>query len=106
MSTMQSPLSQALFSRSQAATLGLLYARPDESFYFRQVVNATGLAVGQIQRELARLADAGIIERYREGQHVYFRAAKDCPIFDEMRSIVTKVIGPAAMLRAAMAPLE
>jgi uncharacterized protein len=106
MSTMLAPLSNALFSRAQAAILGLLYSRADESFYFRQIVATTGLAIGQAQRELVHLVDAGILDKSRQGMHVYFRAAKTCPIFEELRQIVAKIIGPGDILRRALLPLK
>ena len=41
----------ALFPRTRRAVLGLLYSHPDEAFYLRQIIEITGLAVGQVQRE-------------------------------------------------------
>ena len=103
---MRDPLSVTLFSKSQASILGLLYGRPDESYYFRQIVTQSGLGVGHVQRELESLSTAGIIERTRKGQHVYYRADARCPIYQELRSIITKTIGPAAVLRDVLDPLK
>ena len=103
---MRDPLSVTLFSKSQASILGLLYGRPDESYYFRQIVTQSGLGVGHVQRDLESLSTAGIIERTRKGQHVYYRADARCPIYQELRSIITKTIGPAAVLRDVLDPLK
>jgi predicted nucleotidyltransferase len=102
---MTDPIADALFSKSQAAVLGLLYGHPDESYYLRQIVQMTGLGLGHGQRELERLAAGGIIERTIQGRHVYFRANPKCPIFDELRSLITKTLGPVGLLRAAMTSL-
>jgi predicted nucleotidyltransferase len=96
----------ALFPKTRRAVLGLLYAHPDEAFYLREIVERTGLAVGQVQRELARLASAGILTRFEQGRHVYFRAERTCPVFEELRGIVLKTLGAVPMLRAALSGIE
>jgi predicted nucleotidyltransferase len=60
--------------------------------------------MGQVQRELAHLSAAGIIRREARGRHVYFQADRGCPIFDELRGIVTKTLGGAALLRGSLEP--
>jgi predicted nucleotidyltransferase len=54
-------LVSVLFGKAQQAVLGLLFGRPDESFYVREIVRATRVGQGAVQRELQRLAEAGII---------------------------------------------
>jgi predicted nucleotidyltransferase len=96
---------QTLFSRNRRAVLGLLYGHPDEKFYFRQIVRLSGGGVGAIQRELKQLAEAGLLCRTVRGNQVYFQASGDCPVFEEMKSILAKTAGAADILRAALAPL-
>jgi len=98
-------LAAALFPQSRRAILGLLYSHPDEAFYLRQIVDLAGLAIGQTQRELKRLAACGILERSEEGRHVYFRASEKCPIYDELRAIVAKTTGAVAAIAKALEPL-
>jgi uncharacterized protein len=99
---LQSP---ALFPKARRAILGLLYSHPDEAFYLRQIVDKTGLGVGHSQRELQRLAKAGILLRTEKDRHVYFQADPACPIYDELRGIITKTVGGAEVLRHALEPL-
>jgi predicted nucleotidyltransferase len=99
------PLGAALFSKNRRAILGLLYAHTDQQFYLRQVVRASGGGIGAVQRELGRLAKAGILRRTVRDKQVYFQADPDCPIFPELRGLVTKTVGVADVLRAALAPL-
>src|SRR5258707_196655 len=40
-----------LFGRTRRAILSLLFTRPDESFYLREIVRRTGGGIGAIQRE-------------------------------------------------------
>jgi predicted nucleotidyltransferase len=95
-------LADALFTRAQAALLGLFYSHPDEAFYLRQVIERTRLGVGHAQRELARLSAAGVLERTLVGRHVFFQAARACPIYEELRSIVGKTVGAASVIRQSL----
>ncbi len=95
-----------LFPKSRQAVLGLLYGRPGEAFYLREIADLTGLGVGYVQRELARRAEAGIIDRTRRGRQVYFRADGSCPIYDDLHGIVTKSLGAAQAVRNALEPLR
>ena len=109
MSTATSPsldLAEILFSRNRRAVLALLLARPDEEFYLRQIVRAAGGGMGAIQRELGQLVQAGILRRTVRHKQVYFQAESACPIFEELRSIVTKTFGIADVLCAALAALD
>ena len=40
-----------------------------------------------------------------EGRGVHFQANPDCPIYEELRSILKKTVGVADVLREALAPL-
>lgn len=70
--------------------LGLLFHRPEERFYLRQIIREVGCGQGAVQRELHRLAAAGILGRTRQGNQVHFQVNADCPIFGELRGIVLK----------------
>ncbi len=98
-------LSSALFGKVRRALLALLYSRSDESFYLRQVVRLTAVGQGAVQRELKQLADAGIITASRQGRMVYYKANRDCPIFDELYRLMTKTAGLADVLRRSLGPL-
>lgn len=51
------------------------------------------IKMGALQRELKQLIEAGIIKRTARGHQVYYQANKDCPIFDELKSIIVKMFG-------------
>lgn len=98
-------LSAVLFSKTRRAILGLLYGHPDEAFYLRQLVRACGGGVGAVQRELRQLAEVGIVRRTTRGNQVYFQANPRCPVYEELRGLITKTAGVGDVLRAALAPL-
>lgn len=98
-------LPATLFGKTRRAVLGLLYGHADEAFYLRQIVRASGCGLGAVQRELKRLAEAGIIRRTIRGPLVYFQADPNCPVFEELKSLVVKTAGVTDILRAALAAL-
>ncbi|MBM4447549.1 MAG: winged helix-turn-helix transcriptional regulator [Chloroflexi bacterium] len=92
----------ALFGKTRRAVLSLIYSRPGEVFYLRQIARATGSGQGAIQSELKRLSDAGIILRMLCGKHVLYRANKECPIYKELKGLITKTAGVVSQLRVAL----
>jgi predicted nucleotidyltransferase len=98
-------VASALFGKSMQTILAHLYGRPDEEFYFREIARSTGTTPSSLQRDLAALAHAGIIDRTVRGHQVYFRANRACPIFDELRGLVVKTFGVADVLKNALRPL-
>ena len=99
-------VSVSLFPKARRVLLGLLFGRPDRAFYLREIVELTGLGVGHVQRELARLSQGEIIRRSKTGRHVYFQANASCPVYEEIRGLVTKTVGAVGVLRQALAPLS
>lgn len=104
--SLRDSVADSLFPKARQAILGLLYGQPDRAFYLREIVQLTGLGIGHVQRELERLSRGEIIQRSRQGRHVYFKAYERCPIFEELRGLVTKTVGCLDILRNALAPLS
>jgi predicted nucleotidyltransferase len=100
-----SSLATALFPKSRRAVLGLLLTHPDEAFYLREIAQKTGLGTGHLHRELDRLSSAGIIRRFTRGRHVYFEADRSCPVYAELRGLITRTLGAAPLIREALLPL-
>lgn len=106
MTTMQTiPLSDALFTATQQKVLGLLYGKPDRSFYANEIARWAQVGKGSLMRELERLQRAGVLTLSRQGNQTHYQANPDCPIYPELLSIVRKTFGIAEPLRAALAPL-
>ncbi|MGB7542905.1 MAG: nucleotidyltransferase domain-containing protein [Burkholderiales bacterium] len=101
----RAPLASALFGKSMQAILAHLFGRPNEEFYLREIARSTATAPSSLQRDLAALTHAGIIERTVRGHQVYFRANRACPVFDELRGLVVKTFGVADILKLALHPL-
>ncbi len=94
--------STVLFGKTRRAVLSLLYGHPTEAFYLREIARISGTGLGAAQREMGQLTAAGIVSRRVSGHQVYFQANSKSPIFDDLRSIVTKTFGVADVLRATL----
>jgi predicted nucleotidyltransferase len=101
---MQQALSELLFPGYRRRVLGLLLLRPDEALHGREIARRTGLPAGTLNRELARLASAGLLKRERRGNQLLYSAERACPVFEEVASILRKTSGVADVLAAALAP--
>ena len=99
-------LGTLFFGTYRRQVLGLLLLHPDESFHLREIARATSTQPGSLRRELAQLADAGVLSRERVGNLVRYKADTACPIYDELRGILKKTAGVADVLRTALAGLS
>lgn len=97
-------VAEALFGKGRREVLALLFGQGGE-YYLRQVAERTGLAVRSVQRELARLVGAGLVERMERGNQVWFRADERSPVHGDLVGLMTKVAGVVGQLRDAMVPL-
>ncbi|MDA8258500.1 MAG: nucleotidyltransferase domain-containing protein [Betaproteobacteria bacterium] len=64
-----------------------------------------GAGSGAVQRELARLAQSGLVTVHPVGNQKHYQANRDSPIYAELCGIVQKTVGLAEPLREALAPL-
>lgn len=98
-------LASALFGKSMQAILAMLFGRPDEEFYLRELARLTATTASSLQRDLAALVGAGIVLRASRGHQVYFRANQSCPVFEELRGLVVKTFGVVDELKRALLAL-
>lgn len=104
-SSMQTSLADALFSGTQQRVLGLIFGQPERSFYATELIGLTGAGSGAVQRELARLAQSGLVTMHPLGNQKHYRANPDSPIYAELCGIAQKTVGLAEPLREALVPL-
>jgi predicted nucleotidyltransferase len=99
-------IANALFTNSQARVLRWLFGHPERSFHLSELRRLTGLASASLQRELNRLAEAGLIHSERVGNLRRFQANPQSPVFHELIALTRKTLGIEPMLREALRPLE
>jgi len=98
-------LSDALFSTVQQRVLAYLFGQPERSFFATELIKLAGGGSGAVQRELARLAESGLVTVKRVGTQKHYQADPKSPLFAELCSIAQKTVGLAEPLREALAPL-
>ncbi len=98
-------LSEALFGKARRRILAALLGQPDEAIYLRQLARVVGMGLGAVQQEVRRLSEAGILLRIVRGHQVYYQANPECPIFNELRSLILKTAGVGDVLAKALRPL-
>jgi predicted nucleotidyltransferase len=97
-------LVDALFSSTQQRVLGMLFGQPDRSFFATELINMLGVGSGAVQRELARLAESGLVTVRKIGTQKHYQANPESPVFHELVGLISKTVGLAEPLRAALAP--
>ncbi len=99
-------IGDALFTKTQQRVLGLLYGKPDKSFYTNEIMRWAAIGRGTISRELDRLVSAGLLSVSREGNQNHYQANQDNPVYNELLGIVRKTFGVADVIRQALKPLD
>ena len=103
---MASKLAELLFKDYRRRALGLLLLHTDKRYHVREIARLTGTVAGTLHKELARLADAGLLLKETVGNQVFYGANRDCPIFEELASILRKTSGLTDVLAGALASLS
>ncbi len=98
-------VADALFTKVQQRVLGVLFGNPGRSFFANEIILLAATGTGAVQRELTRLAGAGLVTVKQVGKQKHYQANPASPVFDELRGLVVKTSGIADVLRAAIAPL-
>jgi predicted nucleotidyltransferase len=99
---MVTDLATVLFGRTRQAVLALMFGHPEESFHVRRIARFAGTGMGALVRELSQLEGCGILRRTVAGRQVFYQADPACPIFHELRGLVTKTAGVSDVLRHAL----
>ena len=99
---MDTMLSTLLFNDSRRRVLSLLLMHPEHRYHVREIARLTGTVAGTINKELRKLADAGVLSKQKQGNQLHYQANRDCLIYDELLSILQKTSGLAEVLAGAL----
>jgi len=89
-------------SKARVEILKLFLFNPDNRFYQRQISSLTRQPIRGVQRELEKFHKIGLIKGSAEGNRIYYKVNKDCPIFQELKSIMFKSVGIAESLKSSL----
>ena len=74
-------------SVSRARILNFLYAFEGQSFYQREIMYETGLALRAVQRELENLGSLGLVKIQKTRSRVYYEINRNSPFFKPFKEI-------------------
>jgi predicted nucleotidyltransferase len=98
-------IATALFSDSQSRVFRWVFGQPDRSYHLSELRRLTGLGSASLQRELNRLAGAGLVRTERVGNLRRFQANPQSPVYGELVALTCKTLGLEPVLREALLPL-
>ncbi|MDT4829611.1 hypothetical protein FQZ97_630360 [compost metagenome] len=98
-------LLDTLFGLQRQRVLSWLLLHPEQALHVRELARLTGTHPGSLHRELARLAEVGLLLRSQQGNQVLYQANRQCPVFEELAGLFRKTSGVVDVLRTALAPL-
>ncbi len=98
-------LTSVLFPDYRRKVLALLLLHPDSSYHQREIARLTETQSGTLSRELVKLVSAGLAVKTRVGNQQHYRVNRDCPIFEELASILRKTSGLTDILAEALGPV-
>lgn len=102
-SIQNAPVLDALFtSQARVEVLKLFFLRSSGRHYLREISSLTDQPVRAIQRELARLEDAGLLISSVDGNRKYFRANRQSPVFPDLRALMAKTAGIEDQLKKVL----
>ena len=99
-------IASALFSDSQSRVFQWLFGQPERSYHLNELLRLTNLGSASLQRELGKLAEAGLVNSEKVGNLRRFQANKDSPVFDELVALTRKTLGAQPLLQEALAPMQ
>jgi len=92
-------LNKLFSSKTRVEILKLFLFNANNSFYQRQISNLTAQSIRGVQREVDKLNKIGIIEKSIQGNRIYYKINKKCPIAQDLKNIFFKSVGIAEALK-------
>jgi predicted nucleotidyltransferase len=96
---------EALFPPTRSDVLVALFGQPQRWWYLSELAEHLGTRPSSLQRELASLVAAGILERRQEGRRTYYRAETRAAVYPELHELVEKTAGLIPTLQRALEPM-
>lgn len=89
-------------SRLRKGLLNLYFANPNKKFYLRELERILDFSVANIRRELIKLKKIGLFRIENRGNLTYYYLNKSFPLFQELKSIISKTSGAPRILKESL----
>ncbi len=80
-------------SKTRIKLLMRLFLNPATRAYLRELAKEFGVSTNSVREELNQLTKANLLKSEKNGRNVYYKANENHPLFPELKSMVTKVMG-------------
>ena len=86
-------------SKIRRDLLALFFTNPWQKYYIRELERLLGYSVGSIHRELLKFQKDALFNTQRVGNLLYYSLNTKHPLFNELKSIVSKTVGVEGSLK-------
>ncbi|MEK8018460.1 MAG: winged helix-turn-helix domain-containing protein [Candidatus Parabeggiatoa sp.] len=83
-------IGDALFTKTQQKIMGLLFQKPDTTFYLNEIVRLAGIGKGTIKRELEKMTAAGLLTVKPIGNQKHYQANSSAPVYNGCVPLLAK----------------
>ena len=80
-------------SKTRIRLLVRFFFNPKLRSYLRELAKEFGVSSNSVRKELNQLTRTNLLKSERNGRQVFYMANEDHPLFPELRSMVSKVMG-------------
>jgi predicted nucleotidyltransferase len=93
-------------SKIRQDLLSLFFTNPSQKYYLRELQRILGYSAGSIRRELLRFQKDNLFDTQKVGNLLYYSLNTKHPLFEELKSIVSKTVGVEGSLKKALSPVK
>ena len=80
-------------SKTRIKLLVRLFFNPETRSYLRELAKEFNVSTNSVREELNQLTKTELLKSQKNGRQVYYMANEEHPLFPELRSMVSKVMG-------------
>jgi hypothetical protein len=89
----QDLLSGLISSKTRIKLLIRLFFNPKTRSYLRELAKEFNVSTNAVREELNQLTKTSLLKSEKDGRNVYYTANQGHPLFPELKSMVSKVVG-------------
>jgi len=93
-------------SKIRIELLRILALNPESTFNINELSRRTGFSLRGVEKELKNLLTGGILRRDVSGNQHRYQLDLLCPIYPEIKSIITKTVGLTELVKQALISVE
>jgi predicted nucleotidyltransferase len=93
-------------SKIRIELLKILALNPESTFNINELSRRTGFSIRGVEKELKNLLTGGILRREVSGNQHLYQLDQLCPIYQEIKAIITKTVGLTALVKQALISVE